>query len=39
MTMGVPGCGNEGDVFLWMDVIAAKAPPVREKTCTSQPNI
>jgi hypothetical protein len=31
MTIGVPGFGKEGDVFLYMDVIAAKAPPVREK--------
>ncbi|MDB5784047.1 MAG: hypothetical protein JWQ50_3962 [Caballeronia mineralivorans] len=31
MTIGVPGCGKEGDVFLYMDVIPAKAPPVREK--------
>ncbi len=30
MTIGVPGCGKEGDVFLYMDVIPAKAPPVRE---------
>jgi len=31
MTIGVLGCGKEGDVFLYMDVIPAKAPPVREK--------
>ncbi|MGF6759457.1 hypothetical protein P3T16_006889 [Paraburkholderia sp. GAS42] len=30
MTVGVPGCGNEGEVFLYMDVIPAKAPPLRE---------
>jgi hypothetical protein len=32
MTIGVPDCGIEADVFLYMDVMPAKAPSVREKS-------
>jgi hypothetical protein len=32
MTIGVPVCGREADVRLYMDVMPPKARPVREKS-------